>query len=686
MTNGNGNLKTLPANEPAHVLGQSVQKEDVAKYLGSGVVQFLVPAFGAAYAVDALPPQLPPMLSMAPYSKSRDILLSQLPVIEGNWANAIDIAVTKIIARGTQLESPVGRRIENVDKMLELCDGRLGFDVMLERSLQDYFGTSNGCWFEIERVSRAPGAKIVTFHHLDSLRVWRTGDPDVPAIYWDLQGHYHELNWWECFNVTDLHSARAGWWYGGECAAERVYRDVRAVAAMTAYFDEKITGSGFSKIVFTQSVTNDQMLNAIAVAKSENAAKGIAYYQGVVFIPSFGDVPQDFTKSEVMLKGMPDNWDREKELEIRQMSYAAGLGISPIDINPRLTARGAMGVGAQSQILDDAERGRVGAKFIKQFARHMNLLVTPDATVFSFPGNDLRDEKAKADIALARAQQRAAMRGTSLAPGEITPMQSLYLAIQDEDAPREFIDASTPVSESLTDADKPMSEQDSAALNNAESRQNAQDTAPAEQQPVPTDEEAAQKVKAKEVAARGVVGRFVSRDGLPAVWIENRTTLKAIATRAGVDPARLLLARELPRARELALLARQHAQLPVTRKETTAAPKAPQEDIVPHFHMHLPETMTHQIELLGQPAPVVTVNNQVNPTPLTPTINLPEMQPHVEYHAGNVLVAPPSVIVQNEVQPAAVHIMQPGETTETMTVVRDDQGLIARIIKKVTRR
>ena len=81
--NGNGNEQIVDK--------RSIIKGDVFPAMpGTGVFNFLIPAFGGAYLVKNLPPDPPPY---SPNNKYRDTLLSITPSIEGMWASAVNIAV-----------------------------------------------------------------------------------------------------------------------------------------------------------------------------------------------------------------------------------------------------------------------------------------------------------------------------------------------------------------------------------------------------------------------------------------------------------------------------------------------------------------------------------------------------------------------------------------------------------------
>ncbi|HEY4722174.1 MAG TPA: hypothetical protein VII92_10030, partial [Anaerolineae bacterium] len=212
----------------------------------AGVVYFMIPAYGGAYLVQNLPTE-PPIY--APNNKQRDAVLAVTPYAEGLWADAIKISISRITTKGYEFTGPADQ-VEPIHEMFDNCDGLAGFFKFLARHLRDYYTTDNGAWVEIERASDSPGAEIISFHHLDSLRCWRTGDPKTPIYYQDLLGAYHELKWYQCFNVVDMADPRAGFYNSGFCAASRAYRHVRKLAAMDTYFDEKITGGGHTSIEF----------------------------------------------------------------------------------------------------------------------------------------------------------------------------------------------------------------------------------------------------------------------------------------------------------------------------------------------------------------------------------------------------------------------------------------------------
>ena len=667
--NGSDPLTLKQTNEidpNEKILRRFVTADDTAKYLGGGVVNYLIPAFSGAFFVSGpLPPELPSISQLTPFNKGRDAYLALTPAVEGFWATALHIAISKVVSRGVEFEGPVSRRIDAMNELWRVCDGRRGFPKFLSRHLRDFYTTGNGGWVEIERVSRNPNAKIVSFHHLDSLRVWRTGDPETPAVYWDLHGKYHELRWWEVFNVSQMESPRAGGWWGGECAAERVYRDVRAMSSMTTYFDEKITGGGYHSLVFVPGFTIDQLEQAAKAATEQQLAKGIVYYQGKLVIPLWGDVKEGVSVQEIKLKGMPDDWDRQKEFDIRLLHYADTLGIPPMELDPRLSARGAMGVGAQSAIIDENEQGRGFGDWEKQFVGMVNEFVTPKATVFSLTIIDLRDEQMRAKNYLTRAQART----QDVTSGVMTVEQGLYKAILDDDAPREFMSGTAPLEETISDVEKPLSDTEQSQEQSFFELNKPNPGLPSED--------------------ATVKGTWRSMD-YKLMWLSNEIAIKG---KRKDDPAKQLLEQEKDKARQLFNLVRNQQSLTRTKEVEhlpivvppsnitiyNSPPTPPQVTVMP-AEITIKESQP-QVIVQVEPTPVTIQNEQhthVEPTPITN-----EQHIHIE---------PTPITIENEqhthVEPTPVNIDAPvtvnvpEQKGATFRVTRDQSGNIAEIEKE----
>jgi hypothetical protein len=243
---------------------------------------------------------------------------------------------------------------------------------------------------------------------------------------------------------------RAGFYNSGLCAASRAYRQIRKMAAMDIYMDESITGGGYNAIEFIQGVTEAQLKNAALVSDAQQATKGAIYYKGKLLIPILTDT--EIKHDSVPLKEMPAGFDREKEFRISALHYAKATGLPPHDLDPALTARGAMGIGAQAQIIEENVAGYGEGDWEKQFLKAVNRLIVPSRSTFAFTVQDARDQAAWAGVTSTRIGNRSA----AIASGELTVPQAQQMAVDAGDMPREFLTGpDVTEDEALSDEEKP---------------------------------------------------------------------------------------------------------------------------------------------------------------------------------------------------------------------------------------
>lgn len=398
----------------------------------------------------ALPPELPPY-----WTRERDDVLASTLEVEDKWANAVAIATTKCAAMDYQIDGEVALRRNRSHEILGAVDGMQGWAPFIAKHMQDFLCSDNGAFIEIVRAGRAVGSRIVGLLHLDSRRCYRTGDPEIPVLYRDRVGGVHELRAHQVIAIADMPTPRLTFNGVGRCAADRVYQTIYRMAVIERYIAEKVAGRRPQKIVLVSGMNQKQVDAVMRASQEEASARGLLNYMGVAItaVPTDGEI----STVEIELAGLPDNFDLEKERANARLEYANAIGLDIQDLQPGAIG-GSLGSSTQSQVLDTKADGKGLAYWRKAFTEQLNLKVLPDATTFTFIETDYRDEKARADAAAARETVRASMIGT----GQITPRQALQMAVDDGDAPAEFIDQDTTPHASLASGEKPAG--DGAAL------------------------------------------------------------------------------------------------------------------------------------------------------------------------------------------------------------------------------
>lgn len=408
----------------------------------------------------------------------RDWVLSNSVHKEDMWAASVAIAATKFAAHGYVIKdgNDSTRKVSASQELLKRADGGEGWVPFALKTMRDLLTCDNGIFIRIRRdgdqtqkirvkaapdgpafdeaavtVSK-PGAKISGLYHMDSLRCIRTGNLAYPVRYWAVDGTQALLRWDQVLMYADQPSPRAELFGVGMCAASRSYKTIAKISAMEQLIYENLTGGGFNKLVFLQGIQDATLQGILASGEEHAHAKGLLYYLGTVL----GAIPSDtpISSVEIKLKELLENFKATEERDNAYLIYADNIGIPAHAIQP-LRGQG-LGTGTQTVMLDDAAKGQ-GAlpAFLKWWEQTVSDRVLPATTELQFVDeNDMRDQKAKADVQSTRATTRAAR----IASGEISPAMARQIAVDDEDLDPEMVANDATAGGQITDDEKPQTD------------------------------------------------------------------------------------------------------------------------------------------------------------------------------------------------------------------------------------
>jgi hypothetical protein len=397
-------------------------------------------------------PGLPPY-----WSFGRDYALRRTTQMEAMWASAIYKAITKQAALGFTVKDSADStlRVRRGQELFLAADSTKGLSrgwvPFVYKHLRSYLLTDNGAFVEIIRATGAAGSRILGIAHLDPLRCIRTGDPEIPVLYRDLKGREHEMKAYQVFALSDMPDDSETWFGVGYCAASRAWDTIRKMSYIEQYISEKVSGSRNLAIHIVSGISEKSLNDALASADQEQARRGRVVYRGALVVPSV-KMDANISLVTIPLAEIPDGFEAETERRNAYTIYANAIGVAVQDIQP-LSGQG-LGTGTQSVILDEAAEGQGLASWRKSWEQFANEWLLPDTTTFAFATNDIRDQKAKAEVSSMRANTRA----SQVQIGEITPEQALQMAVDAGDAPREFLAVDETAGGSLSDTEKPLTE------------------------------------------------------------------------------------------------------------------------------------------------------------------------------------------------------------------------------------
>lgn len=388
---------------------------------------------------------MPPTLEGLGLAES-DAATSQSPDFEAIWAGALAIAITKVTSLSWEIEGDIPLRTRRTQELLQGLDAGRGWVSGMSKLLQDFLLTNNGAFLEVVRATSSVNSQIVGLIPLDSLRCQRTGDPSRPVIYTDLLGRMHELRAEDVIEFADMPSSRASMFGSGKCAAFRAWRAIYKLASIEQYISDKVTGRRPLSLELISGLNDPQLRTILNTGQAEADARGMVAFMGAVL----GTVMSDnLNHVSVPLAGLPENFDRQKELDIAVLGYVNNLGLDVQDVQP-LTGR-AIGTGAQSDVLNEKAKGKGLSAFRQQFTHALNEWVLPDMTTFVFVEKDWRDKNLGADF----AQKTEAYVADSVSKGILTGAQGLQKLVDENVYPKEFLPEDETPDTTLADDEKP---------------------------------------------------------------------------------------------------------------------------------------------------------------------------------------------------------------------------------------
>lgn len=258
-----------------------------------------------------------------------------------------------------------------------------------------------------------------------------------------------------CLDVEETHNFVSSNTVVHNCAASRAWSAIMKLSALELYVYEKISGKQPSRIYLANANLNEtQFQNAMDASKERTNQKGYVVYQDAIIIPIL-DPSANASVSHIDLKGLPENFEAEKERIHAMLTYANAIGIDPVELDPNLAARGrALGSGSQAQVLDDKQSGKGLISFFKKQEYLINEYILPDRVTFYFGNNDLVDRTRQATIFKTHAETVRGLIGGGQDLPIITPEQGKQVLVELGDIPPDFLIADLTDQEQIGDTDK----------------------------------------------------------------------------------------------------------------------------------------------------------------------------------------------------------------------------------------
>jgi hypothetical protein len=292
----------------------------------------------------------------------------------------------------------------------------------------------NGAFWELIRLdNNNPLSPVINIAHLDAGQCQRTGDPEYPVIYTDRLGNEHVLRWWQIRTLEEFPSPVETAFNLQYSATSRALLAAEIIQSISVYKMEKVSGSFTKAIDAVSGLTQNDIDDAITLAKEQILNQGMYRYSMPVIVSGI-DPSNSLSHVHIDLASLPDNFDEDTSFKWYVAQLAAAFGVDYQEIAPLMT--GSLGSSQQSEIMHLKTHGKGPALIMGLLEDIINDGLIPNNVVFRFKEQDLRTESEKAEAKFTRVKSRA----MQLKAGEIDPKAARQLAVLEGDLPMWLVD------------------------------------------------------------------------------------------------------------------------------------------------------------------------------------------------------------------------------------------------------
>lgn len=316
-----------------------------------------------------------------------------------------------------------------------------GWQVFYAKFIEDLLSQDNGAFAEIIGPGNPDGpltGKPYTIAHMDSWRCQRTGNPEYPVIYRDVDGTLYRMHYTRVIYASQMPSPIAEMFGVGFCAVSRCINVAQTLIDILVYKQEKLGSRPYRAIIYTKGgLDPDDVGKAFQVAELGNTSSGLSRYSRIPVIGS-QTIP-DAELGMLELSKLPEGFNEETSLTLGMATIALAFGVDARELFPSLSS-GSTRADALLQHLK--QRGKGPGQILESMEALINFKYLPSYLKIKFDFQDDAEDQQAADIRHTRAQTRQSdmtaqvlnartARQQMVADGEITAGQFEQMELED---------------------------------------------------------------------------------------------------------------------------------------------------------------------------------------------------------------------------------------------------------------
>jgi len=332
------------------------------------------------------------------------------------------VVTAKIQTQNWELEGPEKAATMYHDMLRDDSDFGNGWGQMISRGVLDYYTQDNGWFMERQRASLLDHTNpMLGISHLDSARMYPTGNADEPYVYHDVEGKYHLMHRSQMIHIVDMPNPRTEkhGFEKGFCALSRTLSTSIILTMLIDMKQERLADLPPSAIAVFNNINRKQFEHALALKNVQDDAAGNMIWRQL--LPLFGiDATQPAKIDFISLREVWESFDDETAYNIAAYSYAAGFRIDPREFWP--VSQGPLGTGREAEIQHQKAKAKSHGLIFTELERNLNSdLSLPKMLQFRFVLQDADEEQQRAQIHSLQIANIKSMQdsGASLQPDEV---------------------------------------------------------------------------------------------------------------------------------------------------------------------------------------------------------------------------------------------------------------------------
>lgn len=226
----------------------------------------------------------------------------------------------------------------------------------------------------------------------------RTGIPEYPVVYTDLDGKQHKLSWYQVVTIEEMPSPREEMHNVQHSAIDRCLRLSQILRDMLIYKHEKISGR-FARAVHLTNADAQLLQDAIDQAKEDADNRALQRYLQPIIISTVDPTAKPEVAT-IPLASLPDGFSEEETMRWYIAGIANAFGVDYGFLSP--LPGNKLGTSNQAETQERQARGKSSRLFMQTITNKLNYSgILPRTVEFQFAVSDPWEESEQ-DSAFAR--------------------------------------------------------------------------------------------------------------------------------------------------------------------------------------------------------------------------------------------------------------------------------------------